>query len=805
MTTPRTADAPRRSRKLSARTTPKPQLDVYEPRHPRLVAALVCVAAALTLIWPLFGGRIMFGGLRSDMFVAGYAFRLFGAEWFKHTGSIPQWNPFIFGGMPYIAAMHGDIFYPTAWLRWIMPVDLAITWGMAVHFVLAGWFTYVFARALGLRWSGAVLAAVSYELTGIIASQMSPGHDGKLFVSALTPLAFWMLLLAIRQRKHWAYGVFAIVVALTVLGHYNMSYFLLIALGLWTLYLTFWDDARPRDTSPWLPLGGALTAVVVGIGITSLQIVPFLDYIKYSPRSDGGTDTGWAFATSYAFPPREIFTLLLPQFNGILDHYWGQNPLKFHTEYMGVVPLVLAAIGLGDHKRRRLAIALGVCAVLFLLFAWGGYSPLYRALFNVLPYLSKVRAMGMVFFLTAFPVCLLAGLGLERILSADVPIRTVAILAGCVIMFALLGAIGGLQPLAEALAIPERADAVRANAPELQAGAMRLLIFAVLAGAAMFAIVTRKMNHVAGAWVLITVAVLDLWSMDRQFFTFSPRANVLFHEDAITAYLEHVPKPYRVLDAGAYGQTSILMGYGIPNVLGYHGFELRAYDELGGRTDGWQNVFSPAFLDLLAVRYLILPQAQNVPGFHSVIPETTTTLGSRAVLLERDSVVPYARVVLSAAKAAEGPEIPTLLDPRFPANDVALFADTSSVHADSLAQPLPRSHVKASVSAWAPGAMTISLSGSDARPGHLLVAENWYPDWHAVVDGKPGVVRRADHALISVDLPPEAKEVRLWFAAADYQLGKVISLLALLVALAMIGGGVMVARRRGARTTTSVA
>ena len=71
-----------------------------------------------------------------------------------------------------------------------MPVDLAITWGMAVHFVLAGWLTYVLARALGMSWNAATMLAVAYELSGIVASQMSPGDDGKLFVSALTPLAF---------------------------------------------------------------------------------------------------------------------------------------------------------------------------------------------------------------------------------------------------------------------------------------------------------------------------------------------------------------------------------------------------------------------------------------------------------------------------------------------------------------------------------------------------------------------------------------------------------------------------------------
>lgn len=787
----------RRGRPSALAAEPRSELQAYEPRHPRLAAALVCTAAAVTLLWPLFGGRILFGGFQSDMFIAGYAFRLFGAETFRHTGSIPQWNPYIFGGLPYVAAMHGDIFYPTAWLRRIMPVDLAITWGMAVHFGFAGWFTYIFASALGIRWSGTVLAAVSYELTGIVASQMSPGHDGKLFVSALTPLAFWTLLLAIRERKRWAYGVSAIVVALTVLGHYNMSYFLLIALALWTLYLTFSDDARPRDQSPWIPIGGALAAVVVGIGITSLQIIPFLDYIKYSPRAEGGLDTGWAFATTYAFPPRELVTLLLPQFNGILDHYWGQNPIKFHTEYMGALPLMLAAVAFGDRARRRLVVALSICAVLFLLFAFGGYSPLYKLLFGVMPYLNKIRAMGMVFFLTAFPICVLAGIGFDRVLSGAASRRGVVIVAGCVTAFALLGAIGGLQPIAEALATPERAEAVRDNATELRVGALRLLVFAVLGGAALLGIITGRLKSAAGVWVVILIAVLDLWSLDREFFVFSPRAKVLFHDDAITSYLRRVPPPYRVLDPEfSYGHSSILMAYAIPSVLGYHGFELRSYEELGGKTSDWRNVVTRNFLDLLAVQYLILAEAQPIPGFHQVVGGTTTAVGNPGVLLERDSVVPYARVIPSAAKISSDSDVAPLLDPRFPLGDVALFADTSSVRADSLAQPLPRSQVRAHVSAWAPGSMTIDLEGRDARPGHLLVSENWYPDWHATVDEKEAVVRRADHTLLSVDIPPGASVVRLWFAAADYARAKVISAMALILAIGLIAAGLLVDRRR---------
>jgi Bacterial membrane protein YfhO. len=420
--------------------------------------------------------------------------------------------------------MHGDIFYPTAWLRWVMPVDLAITWGMAVHFALAGWFTYVFARAMGLSWSAATVAGVTYELSGIVASQMSPGHDGKLFVSALTPLAFWLVLRAIRDGRLWAYGAFAFAVALSVLAHYNMSYFLLIALGLWTVYLAFGDPSRTSRQNRWLCVGLAALSVAVGIGITSMQVLPFLDYIKYSPRADGAADTGWAFATSYAMPPNEIFTLILPQFNGVLDHYWGQSPLKFHTEYVGLLPLTLAILAWSDRTRRRLVVTFTVGAAVFLLFAFGGYSPLYRALFNVLPYLSKIRAMGMVFFLPAFFLSVLSGIGLDHLLNGKVSARKALIVTGAFAFFALLGVTGALQSMAVAMASPERASAVQMNAGELQSGSIRLLLFTILSATTLWLMVTMRVASLAGTAAILVLVTADLWSVDRQFYEFSPRA-----------------------------------------------------------------------------------------------------------------------------------------------------------------------------------------------------------------------------------------------------------------------------------------
>ncbi len=749
------------------------------------LAFALCLGAAMLLIWPLLTGQMLFGGARSDMFIAGYSFRLFGAEAFLQNGAIPQWNPYLFGGLPYIAAMHGDIFYPTAWLRWIMPVDVAITMGMAIHFVLCGWLTYRFCRALGLSWNASVVAGIAYELTGIVASQMSPGHDGKLFVSALTPLAFWTLLHAIRHGKMWCYGAFAFVVALIVLGHYHMAYFLLLALGLWAIYLAFFDAERPTGANPWKALGFSALAVGVGGGITALQVMPFLEYIPYSPRAEGGPDTGWEFATSYALPPSEIFTLLLPQFNGVLDQYWGRNPIKFHTEYMGFLPLALAALALGDATRRRLVIAFSIGALFFLMLSFGGYTPFYRPFYELLPLVKKIRAMGMVFYLPAFMVCVLAGVGLDRLLSRRVPMRTVLVVVGGAAAFALLGAVGGLQGLAQSIAIPERLEAVTANAPYLQTGAARLLVFVVLGGGVLWAMAAGRMAARVATAALLVIVGLDLWSVDKQFFTFSPRASTLFADDAVTTYLRKAPQPYRVIDAGnSYGQ-SILMAYRIPNALGYHGFQLRRYNELAGAQEGFRNLLTPQMFDLLAVRYLILPDSQPVPGFHLVVPTSPTAFGTSAALYENDSIPAYARVLPVAAKLSEDQVLATVVDPRFPRSSVALLPDTSTATAPPATPPFPTPQVKATVSEWSAGRMKVSLTGAESATSQLLVSENWYPDWRAEVDGKPGVVRRADHTLLSVDVPPGAKEVTLWFESATYARGKIVSLLALLVAAAM--------------------
>jgi hypothetical protein len=201
-------------------------------------AAILYALSTIALGYPAFAGKFL-AGPNSDQFVAGYAFREFGAAMLKSTGGFAQWNPYLFGGLPYIAAMHGDIFYPTFLMRMVMPTDVAMTWSFMLHLFLAGFFTYRFVRVSGFGFYSALFAGTAYMMSGQLASLVSPGHDGKLSVSALFPLALWMLTLGMREGRRWSWGVLALTVGLAILSpHPQLLQYLLLASFAFGVHLT---------------------------------------------------------------------------------------------------------------------------------------------------------------------------------------------------------------------------------------------------------------------------------------------------------------------------------------------------------------------------------------------------------------------------------------------------------------------------------------------------------------------------------------------------------------------------------------
>jgi uncharacterized membrane protein YfhO len=69
----------------------------------------------------------------------------------------------------------------------------------------------------------------------------------------------------------------------------------------------------------------------------------------------------------------------------------------------------------------------------------------------------------------------------------------------------------------------------------------------------------------------------------------------------------------------------------------------------------------------------------------------------------------------------------------------------------------------------------------------LLIAENWYPDWHATVDGQPTTALRGDQTFLTVPVKAGARQVELLFSSRYFALGKLITMASFLLLLAWAG------------------
>ena len=771
----------------------------FTPRHPTLLALGVLCVGVILLCYPMLGGSFL-GGQSSDQTWTGIPFRFFWASEFHRTGHIPLWNPYMFGGLPFVGAMHGDIFYPTSFLRLLLAPDTVLNIVFALHLVLAGLFTYVFLRTVGATWTASVTGGLAYQLSGIVASLVSPGHDGKMAVSALLPLLLIGLLLGIRKRRLEGFGLVALVVGLDLLSpQLQMTQYSLTVAGLFTLWLCFGDDERPEPRWRWISLGLAAVAVAVGFGVAMVQLLPFIRYTPYAARTVG--QQGWAYATSYAMPPENILDWLVPTFSGILDKYWGSNFFKLHSEYVGAATLALASLGVANAARRRLVWFLGGAAALFVLVALGGHTPFYRLWYALVPGVKVTRAPGMAFFIPTFVFACFAAFGVERLERGEgaKTLRGMVFAAGALLVLGASGALGGL---ARSLATDQMAQQVASNAGAIALGAIGSAVVLAAVASLGLAAGQGKVNARALAALLVVLVGGDLFVNARRFFFWSPPMAQAYADDDITRRLEAMPAPYRTLDfpaeaGGGVYPTAYLMEKRIPNAFGHHGNELNAYDQLWGGKGVWANAGNLRLFNLLAVRYLVAPVSAQVPGYHFVTRVAHTPSGRDGFFYEADTAPPYARVVPAAAKVPADRIVPTLLDPRLDLDRLVLLAPDAPVTTPRLDSLPPAMASRAAVAAWEPGAMTVRLDPAPEHDAWLVVSENWYPDWHATVDGRAAVVVRGQQTLLTVPVPRGAHEVRLWFASKSYVTGKGISFASLGIVALWLLLPLALRRRRG--------
>ncbi|MFN2384406.1 MAG: hypothetical protein ABR559_09135, partial [Gemmatimonadota bacterium] len=143
-------------------------------------------------------GAMLFG---TDMLSQAYQSRAFAVQEVRAGHGLPQWNPYVYGGLPYLSILPYPVYYPTSLLYFVIPLHRAIGWAFVCHFLLAGVLGYALARELKLAPGPAAVTGVAYMFSGYLVSHLYAGQDGRMFAMTWTPALFLCAERAIRRRR----------------------------------------------------------------------------------------------------------------------------------------------------------------------------------------------------------------------------------------------------------------------------------------------------------------------------------------------------------------------------------------------------------------------------------------------------------------------------------------------------------------------------------------------------------------------------------------------------------------------------
>ena len=733
--------------------------------HPVLVFGVVWAVILGIIFAPLLAGGVIMNPMSDGK--DGYVTRHFAAEVIRQWGEVPRWNPYIFGGLPFLGAMHGDQVYPfSVALRAIFSPALGIGLGMVLHLWLGAVGLLVFLRTQRLTWTAAVAGATAYGIGGPFIGLFYPGHDGKIYVLGLLPWGLIAITQATRTLRPLWFALWGAIVGLMLLSpHFQMTYYASMLMGAFLILCLVTETAK---SARWKVLVMMAVASVFAIALAGAQLMPFAEYLPFSPRSAaGGTSTGWEFATSWAMSGIEMIGSLWGGFDGWHSTYWGPNPFKLHSDYLGLLTGVLAVTALltvpkgGDRTR----VWFWSGAVVFgALWSLAAHTPFYRIPYTLLPGISKTRAASMMWGQVSMCVAVLAAYGVGQLeaMGAEARVRfakRAGLVVGIGAAFFVLSAGNLLPALADSARQGAAFEAVYGARVGLLLGAGTVLAFLIIAA--------RQPR-----WLALAAAVLllaDLGTQGRRFVVIEPRGDEYFAADpavvAMQADAKETTQPWRVLPFGRAFSDDYLIEHRIRNVLGYHGNEPHHYDELLGGKGQWSNLSDQRTWRLLGVRYLVVDQAIEAPGFVPIAQNVRTWLGEPAWVYRVPNPTPWAWVAPVAVKVPDEAQLVQLVTkaPSFSPDRLVLVSGDapfgSTVPPTAMPEPLA-AQPEIRVTEGAPGDYTLAITGL-AQAGVLVVSENWMPWWTATVDGTAAPVARANGAFLGLEVPAGAREVRL--------------------------------------------
>ncbi len=756
----------------------------------------------------------------SDTLQTGYMFRQFYVDYFNAHGAVPQWIPYYFGGMPYVEAFHGDIFYPLTFLKFFGSLERMLGWFLFFHIFLAGICMYFCARQFKMSKIPALVAGAGYMFAAYLVSMAAPGHDGKMYVTALFPLMMLFLDRGFERKPFLNFSILGGVIGLILLTpHPQMSYFSLWALSLYSAFKLIVLLREKKSIVPLiLPASLTTYAVVIGLLISAIQFYPGYMYTTNDgPRSE--SKRGWEWATSWSLHEEEVASLIIPEFAGTTSHtaetyYWGKNVFKDNAETVAPVVFFAALLGFLFYRRKESYFFAGL-ALLALIYGLGATTPIFKLFFLLIPNVASMRAPSMIMFLFSFSAAMLAAMGLQWVINqrkaqpTTIDKKFTYVLFGwpaLMLLLAVLFSVAGKGMLdawcsifysdAPTTMIQQnfsKLDLAYMNLPAIKAGAWLTFLFTAVAAACIWLYRTGK----AGVTVLLAIVVIVAVNgvrFDGRFLSLvdSREFQSRFGDSPVADYFLERGEKFRVLDLTAVNDNS-LAHRGVDVVVGYHGNQLKTYDVLLGGKE-LTNVYrmNPRMLNLVGAKYILFPAGRGMPpDYFGEKPFTAVANIGQKSLFRNDNALPRVFLVDQCRKFdSDSAVVNEILNGSSDMRHIAYLTENPTMEL----QPDSAMSDTAWIANYDIDSVRVGVNVTGNKI--LVLTDNYYQAWQVKVDGVPAKLLRVYNTFRGVEVPAGTREVTFEYHSQRYTTARTVTWVTVLYLLGILGYQFMGDRRR---------
>jgi len=764
--------------------------------------AIVWILCLLPFLSTLFSGQILFSSDQQGAPAWNFYFSTL------RSGEIPLWNPYALSGMPTFDTMFGDGSYPVfLLLGCILPVTYLVSCNFILHVLIAGTSTYILTqRYFKLNgWLAAALS-VAYALNPHFIAYIYGGHTGKFHIRAWLPLSLFFLLRSLSPAATWKHMLgLSLTVALFVLTtHLQFTYFVMMGYFLvWLSYLVplVWKKqiqaAAGLVVRFWVP-------ILLGVGLAFFIFYPPLQYTKNFGIRGAAEKMTYEHATSWSMHPEETASLLVPEFGGLNENYWGRNYFKLNTEAPGVLLWFLGLLGLFALRGRWFWLW-GSVGLLSILYGLADHTPVFRLFYELVPGIKNFRAASMMLFWLGAALLAMSGETLRRLLAPGpeglTDARRQQIVkglrygaGGAAVLLVLCGLFPGMfysiwDSMVDESAIPNLAHQAGA-ASAFALGSFRVAVLVAVLAWASITYLLRARRPLAFGLVALAVTAVDHYWVDSNFIQSSPVAQG-FESNPAVDFMKADTSRFRVFDLPGVFQKGYAQYHGLEATGGWTDNEIRHYRALRGgdytrdpyllenmmqNPDG--SLRGNPILNLLNVKYV----AYRVPN------NPTLNLALNSTVLPRAFFIPSWKAV-SDSDALQG-----MRQPGFDPRRVAFVSGPGLVSGGTV----PDSGAPLVVAAQTVRKNNRLTYVVDAPSrGVLFASELWFPHWRVKVDGKPAELLRTNFAFRGVFVEAGHHTVEYEYRSPWLRKGLFVAMAsALLLALFLWGYEGLSMRRR---------